>query len=194
VRVLLTGFKPWGTQRRNPSGEVARTLGGHVLPVAYAAAARRLRVLIRAVRPDAILMLGLAPGRQTMALEALALNIDHSEDPGSRRWRKPIQKGPLLLPTRLPIDALHRALSRARIPVRISHHAGTFICNHVFYVALAASRVPCGFVHVPPFTWIPETRQLQAVRLILQELGEGRSPGSRRSAPRRAPSRPGSPR
>jgi pyroglutamyl-peptidase len=192
VRVLLTGFKPWGTERRNPSGEVARALGGHVLPVEYAAAGRRLRALIRAVGPDAILMLGLAPGGKTVALEALALNIDHSEDPGHRRWRKPIQKGPLLLPTRLPIDALHRALSQAGIPVRISHHAGTFICNHVFYVALAGSRVPCGFVHVPPFTSIPKERQVQAVEVILRALGKGRSPGSKRLAPRRAPSRRGS--
>jgi pyroglutamyl-peptidase len=191
VRVLLTGFKPWGKQRRNPSGELARALGGHLLPVNYAAAGRALKALIRQ-RPDAILMLGLAPGRKSIGLEALALNVDHCEDGSHRRWRRRISKGPLALPTRLPLDLLHRRLSRARIPVRLSHHAGTFICNHVFYVALAASDVPCGFVHVPPFKAMPAARQMRAVKLILETLGKGRSRTSTPSAPRRAPSRRGS--
>lgn len=170
MRVLVTGFKPWGKQRVNPSGEVARALGGRVLPVDYRAADRELRRLIREERPGAIVMLGLAPGRRTIALEALALNVDHCEDPHHRRWRRRIGKGPLVLPTRLPIDRLHRVLRGARIPVRISHHAGTFICNHVFYVALAATRVPCGFVHVPPFRAIPRARQIEAVRRVLEAL------------------------
>ncbi len=169
--VLITGFKPWGKQRRNPSGEVARALGGHVLPVDYAEAKRELLRLIRGERPRAIVMLGLAPGRKSIALEAIALNVDHYEGRGrSRRWRRPIGKGPFVIQTRLPIDRLHRRLKESRIPVRISYHAGTFLCNHVFYVALAATRVPCGFVHVPPFKALPRARQVRAVRRILESL------------------------
>jgi pyrrolidone-carboxylate peptidase len=46
------------------------------------------------------------------------------------------------------------ALQRARTRAYISNHAGTFLCNHVFYVArqeLARLRheAPCGFVHLP---------------------------------------------
>ena len=188
--MLLTGFEPWGREQRNPSGEVALALGGQVLPVDYAAAARAIKGFLRR-RPDAILMLGLAPGRTSIALEALAVNVDHCEERGAQwRWRRPIGKGPLVLPTRLPLDPIYRRLSRARIPVRVSHHAGTFICNHVFYVALAASKVPCGFVHLPPFKAIPAAQQIRAVELILETLGRSRT--STRSAPRRAPSRRGS--
>jgi pyroglutamyl-peptidase len=189
VKVLLTGFMPWGTWRRNPSGDVALALGGHALPVDYAAADRALRRLLRKEKPDAILLLGLASGRRTISLETLALNVDHCEDRGYRRWRRPIGKGPLVLPTRLPVDRLHRLLKRAGIPVRMSHHAGTFICNHVFYVALASTRVPCGFVHVPPFSAVSQARQMRAVRLILEALRRGPTSGSTRSAPRRARSR-----
>jgi pyroglutamyl-peptidase len=149
---------------------VAAALGGRVLPVDYARAERELLRLIRRERPEAIVMLGLAPGRATITLESLALNLDHCEDPGYRRWRRPIRKGPLTLESRLPLDRIHRRLIRARIPVRLSYHAGTFICNHVFYVALAATKVPCGFVHVPPLTAMPLSRQIRAVRLILEAL------------------------
>lgn len=171
MRILLAGFKPWGKVRRNPSGEAAAALGGHLLPVDYEAAGREVRRLIRKERPEAIVLLGLASGRRTIALEALAVNVDHCEGRGrQRRWRRPIGKGPLVLESRLPLDRLHARLRGSRIPVRISYHAGTFICNHVFYVALASSRVPCGFVHLPPFRKMPRARQLRAVRLILESL------------------------
>ena len=170
MSVLITGFQPWGKERRNPSGEVASALGGHVLPVDFAEAVRALLRLIRTERPRAIVMLGLAPGRKSIALEAVALNVDHCEERGYRRWRRPIGKGPFVLETRLPIDRLHRRLKESRFPVRISYHAGTFLCNHVFYVALAATRVPCGFVHVPPFKAMPRARQVRAVRRILESL------------------------
>jgi pyroglutamyl-peptidase len=42
--------------------------------------------------------------------------------------------------------------------VRVSYHAGTYVCNHVFYAArheieLLGSNAKCGFIHVP---WLPE--------------------------------------
>ena len=171
MNVLVTGFEPWGSERRNPSGEVAAALGGHVLPVDYARSERALRALIRRHRPGAILMLGLASKRRRLGLEAVALNVDHCESGAQKRWRKTIGKGALALESRLPLDRIHRLLKRARIPVEISHHAGTFICNHVFYVALASTRVPCGFVHVPPFKAVPFRAQLRAATLIVDALG-----------------------
>lgn len=171
MTVLVTGFEPWDKERRNPSGEVAAALGGHVLPVDYRRADREIRRLIRRYRPSAILMLGLASKRKRLSLEEVALNVDHCEEGRWKRWRKRIGKGPLALASRLPIDRLYAALRRSRVPVSVSHHAGTFICNHVFYAALAATRVPCGFVHVPPFKAVGFSTQLRAARLIVRELG-----------------------
>lgn len=170
MTILVTGFTPWGRERRNPSGELARAVGGSVLPVDYARAERDILRLIRSSRPDAILMLGLAAGRTRLELETVALNVDHGGAGKGRRRRRPIRKGPLALPATLPVDRLYRALKRARIPVSISAHAGTFVCNHVFYVALAEGRVPSGFLHVPPVRAVPFATQLRAVKLILDEL------------------------
>jgi pyroglutamyl-peptidase len=157
--------------RRNPSGEVAIALGGHVLPVRYDAAERALARLLDEIRPEAILLLGLAPGRRRIALETLAINVDYCEEGSERRRSRRIRKrGPLALRTRLPIERLQRRLRRAGIPVTISHHAGTFICNHVFYAALSDTRVPCGFIHVPPETVMPLGRQVRAIRQVLGEI------------------------
>jgi pyroglutamyl-peptidase len=181
VNILLTGFAPWGSQRVNPSGEVARALGGHVLPVDFDDADRELRLLIRRHRPQAILLTGLASGRKRISLEAVALNVDHVEEKGAEgRWRRPIRRrGPLALAARLPLDRILQRLKEARIPAAISHHAGTFVCNHAFYESLAATALPCGFVHLPPFKALSRARQIRAIRTILDAIG-----GSSRAATR----------
>jgi pyroglutamyl-peptidase len=182
VSVLLTGFAPWGKHRVNPSGDVAKALGGHLLPVDFDAAARELRRLIRETRPRLLLMLGLAAGRTRISLEAVALNVDHHEDPGKqRRWRRPIRReGPIALKARLPLDRIFRRLRAARVPATVSHHAGTFVCNHVFYEGLAAFPGPCGFVHVPPFRAMSQPRQIGAIRMILRALSDSSSPAATR--------------
>jgi pyroglutamyl-peptidase len=182
VTILLTGFEPWGKNRVNPSGEIARALGGHVLPVDFAIAARELRRLIRQTRPKALLMLGLATGRKRISLEAVALNVDHYEGRGKQqRWRRPIRRrAPIALEARLPLDRIFRRLKAARVPATLSHHAGTFVCNHVFYEGLAAFEGPCGFVHVPPFKAMSRPRQIGAIRAILSALGASSSPAATR--------------
>jgi pyroglutamyl-peptidase len=181
VSILLTGFSPWGKERVNPSGVIAAALGGHVLPVEYGPCVRELRKLIARGRPHAIVLMGLASGRRRISLEAVALNVDHYEGPGKNRaWRRPVRRGAALaIGARLPLDKILERLRQARIPSAISHHAGTYVCNHLFYEALAATTVPCGFIHLPPFRAVSKARQLKAVRLALEALG-----GSSRAATR----------
>jgi pyroglutamyl-peptidase len=179
MKVLITGFEPWEDNDVNPSGIAARALGGVELPVDYARAGRELRRLVRKQRPDALLMLGLAPTRTRVELEAVALNVDHYEKRGSNyRWRKPILKGgPVAVRSRLPVDLIHRRLTAAGLPCGVSHHAGTFLCNHVFYLGMTLIDGPCGFVHVPPFKALSQARLLQAIRLISHAVA-GSSPAA----------------
>ena len=184
MHILLTGFEPWGKSRINPSGEVARALGGHVLPVDYEGAERKILRLILAKKPDAILMLGLARRRTRISLEARARNEDFCGEGPWSRSRRPIRTdGTAFLETRLPIARLRRRLGEEGIAASLSRDAGRFICNHVFYVALEAARGPCGFVHLPPFTALPRSRQTEAVRILLEALAA--PSGARRSGPPR---------
>lgn len=54
----------------------------------------------------------------------------------------------------LPLTSMLEALERAGVPAAISNHAGTFLCNHLFYLArhqVEQLDIPCrcGFIHVP---------------------------------------------
>jgi len=171
MKILLTGFEPFGPVRVNPSEQIVRRLAeearkdgesdvlAEVLPTEFAAAERRVRRLIRKHRPDAILCLGVAPKRRTISLERVALNLDDDSLPDNagrrRNGRLIVSKGPAAYWSTLPLDRFHRRLSKRHIPVSYSNHAGTYICNHVFYVARheveqSGRIIPCGFIHVPP--------------------------------------------
>lgn len=172
--VLVTGFEPWGKIKVNPSGLLALEAGGVVLPTAYRACERALLAAVAERRPRAVVMLGLAEGRKRLGVERIAVNRDHADlrdTSGERRLDRAIEAGgPLALETRLPAGRLLEALRRARVPAAYSFHAGTFCCNHVFYVALRRLRAPCGFVHVPPFKMVPFAVQKRGVAAIVRVL------------------------
>jgi pyroglutamyl-peptidase len=166
MRVLLTGFEPFGDVRVNPSqmivGQIMASrrftgLTGAVLPVKYAAAAEQMRLLIGRHRPQAVVCLGVAQGRDAINLERFALNVDDApiaDNDGVLKQGEPITPdGPLAYVSTLPLAAMLDALRARHIPAVISNHAGAYLCNHVFYVArhLTEGRgIPCGFIHVPP--------------------------------------------
>ena len=175
MKVLLTGFEPFGPVRVNPSEQIVLHIGrrmeeearGHrafelraeVLPTEFVAADRRIRQLIREFRPDAVLCLGVAPQRDRISLERIALNLDDDSLPDNtgrcRAGQRIAPQGPAAYWSTLPLERFRRQLERRGIPVSYSNHAGTYLCNHVFYVARhemekMGSGAPCGFVHVPP--------------------------------------------
>lgn len=164
---LLTGFEPFGGDRLNPSGEAVRMVAAawegpdhlvtDVLPVAFDAASQRLRHLIDTHQPDVILATGLAGGRSAITPERLAINLADARIPdnaGAQPLDSPCAVGgPAAYFATVPVKAIVAALTDEGIPAALSHSAGTFVCNHVFYLAAhhAAARgdVRVGFVHVP---------------------------------------------
>ena len=171
MKILLTGFEPYGAVQVNPSEQIVRRIAARarsrgdadlfaeVLPTEFRAAGRRIRQLIRAIRPAAVLCLGVAPSRNKISLERVALNLDDDPLPDNAvrvRLGRPIGRdGPVAYWSTLPLARLRKALDRQGIPVSISNHAGAFVCNHVFYVARheverMRNRTRCGFLHVPP--------------------------------------------
>ncbi|GAA5039672.1 pyroglutamyl-peptidase I [Microbacterium fluvii] len=162
--VLLTGFEPFGGDAANPSGEAVRlvaaswagpeTLITDVLPVTFAGAAARMRQLIAAHSPDVIVAAGLAGGRRAIGVERIAVNLVDARIPdndGAQPIDEPSVAGAEnALFSTLPVKAIAAAIGAAGIPAEVSHTAGTFVCNHVFFtVRDAAPIVRGGFVHVP---------------------------------------------
>jgi pyroglutamyl-peptidase len=178
MNVLVAGFAPWDGLSSNPSGELAEDFGGVVLPVHWTRADRILERAIRKRRPEGLLLLGLAEGRRRLSLERFALNLDYSSLQAWRRDRRIETGAAWLREGRLPWTPILRAWARAGIPAERSHHAGTFLCNHVYFRALGRFRGPCGFLHLPPLSRVGKLRQREAVRILLRLLGRG--PAARR--------------
>jgi pyroglutamyl-peptidase len=161
MKILLTGFEPFGTATSNPSGEIVKQISGDnivtaVLPVAYAQSAERLLALTAEHNPDVVICLGQAEGRTQITPERVAINLDDArlaDNDGVVRNDVPIVfGGPVAYESTLPIKDIAKAINDAGVPAAVSLSAGAFLCNHVFYVAqnhFKGTKVRSGFVHVP---------------------------------------------
>ncbi|TDM09203.1 MAG: pyroglutamyl-peptidase I [Ideonella sp. MAG2] len=169
--ILLTGFEPFAGDELNPSAAIVRHLEGsriaghqvhgQVLPCEFGTSLQALWQALDRLQPSLVLCLGQAGGRAEISVERVAINVDDAriaDNAGKQPVDEPVvAQGPAAYFSSLPIKAVVAGLRRADIPASVSHTAGTFVCNHVFYGLMhaCASRpgVQAGFVHVP---WLPE--------------------------------------
>ena len=160
-KILVTGFEPFATSSLNPSGEIVKALMGDdlvtaILPVVFGQASAQLRELIDLHKPSAVLCLGLAAGRSEITPERIAINLDNAriaDNEGNQPLEQKIMAdGPDGHFSTLPIEKMVTSMKAAGIPASISLSAGTFVCNHIFYVLqdyLKDSPIKSGFMHVP---------------------------------------------
>ena len=188
--ILVTGFEPFGGEAINPSAQVAQALHGRrigaaavvavVLPCAFDGAVATLRAALATHRPQLVLALGQAGGRCDLSLERVAINLDDAriaDNCGAQPIDEPVVAGgPAAYFTTLPVKAMAAALRQAGYPASVSHSAGTFVCNHVFYAlqhSLAGEHdVRSGFMHLP---YLPEqaARHAGAPSLALATMIDG---------------------
>lgn len=161
--VLVTGFEPWGIYTRNPSQLVAESLHGEevagrriearVLPVSYRGVDSELPPLLEE-RPALILHLGLHPSAYAVHVETFAVNVaDAGPDSEGvvKRGEPVVAGGPAAYRATIPVYRVVEAVRKKGIPARVSYHAGTFLCNYLFYrsLHLAGSGTRVGFIHLP---------------------------------------------
>lgn len=192
IKVLLTGFEPFGKAALNPSGEIVKQISGEnivtaILPVAYTRSAAVLLALIEEHKPDVVISLGQAEGRTQITPERIAINLDDArlaDNEGVLRIDVPIVLGgPVAYESTLPIKEFVEAIKAAGVPAAVSLSAGAFLCNHIFYVAqdkLKGSHTRSGFVHVPlmdkqaaefpGMPTMPLDQMVKAVRAMLEVL------------------------
>jgi pyroglutamyl-peptidase len=194
MRIIVTGFGPFGGMSHNPSETVLPLLPKRIadleihtaiLPVETTRVQDALSELY-AEKPRAVLHLGLAETRTALSLERVALNVLDFERPdnaGERREDVPVVPGaPLALSSRLPLRAILNAWRARAIPAQLSSSAGTFLCNQTMYLSLSQlpSDCPTGFIHLPPDEtlgtqlgrpFVPLKLQAEALALALGLLG-----------------------
>ncbi len=164
--LLLTGFEPFDGATENPSADVVRALRGHrlggaqiegaVLSCCFGLSLRELRAALRLHRPDVVVALGVAQGRDAITPERIAVNLDDARMPDNAGYApietRIVARGPAAYWSTLPVKAIVRDLGHGGIPARLSMTAGTYVCNHVFYGLMHAVRgrpTRAGFIHVP---------------------------------------------
>lgn len=166
--LLLTYFGPFEGVPINPSQAVAfgaqealtisaphLTVEVHELPVEFTESSRALGNLLERIKPELAISLGVAAGRDKVSLERVAINLDSARIPdnaGAQLIDQPIRgDGPDAYFSTLPTRAIFEQLTAQQLPVELSYTAGTFVCNHVFYELMHATKgaIPAGFVHIP---------------------------------------------
>ena len=160
-KILVTGFEAFDKSTLNPSAEIVKALKGDdlvtaILPVVFGQASAQLRELIDLHKPSAVLCLGLAVGRSEITPERIAINLENAriaDNAGNQPLEQRIMAdGPDGHFSTLPLEKMVASMKAAGIPASISLSAGTFVCNHIFYVLqdyLKNSSIKSGFMHVP---------------------------------------------
>ncbi|AIG43349.1 TPA: pyroglutamyl-peptidase I [Streptococcus suis] len=171
MKIIVTGFDPFGGEPINPALETIKSLpktiaGAEIIlveiPTVFDKAADVLEEKMAEHLPDAVLCIGQAGGRVDLTPERIAINQDDARIPDNE-GQQPIDRtiradGQPAYFSTLPIKAMVEAIHRIGLPASVSNTAGTFVCNHLMYQALylAEKQFPktkAGFLHIP---FLPE--------------------------------------
>ena len=174
MKILVTGFDPFGGEKINPALETIKRLPDTILgaqiikleiPTVVGKSLAKIKEAVEKENPDVVLSIGQAGGRSEITVERIGINIDDCRIPdneGNQPIDEPVVKGgPAAYFVTIPIKAIVENIKAHNIPASISNTAGTFICNHVCYgvAHLAAARTAAGkpmksgFIHIP---FLPE--------------------------------------
>ena len=169
MKILLSGFEPFGGETVNPSWEAVKRVSPPAgcelvrlcLPVEFIAAAATLEEAFRREKPDALVAVGQAGGRSGVSLERVAVNLMDARIPDNGGFQPKdavlFEGGENAYFSTLPLRKMEKALKEAALPAAVSNTAGLYVCNCVFYTAVRlAQEIPgmkAGFIHVP---YLPE--------------------------------------
>ena len=167
MKILVTGFDPFGGETTNPAIEAVNQLPDKIagadivkleVPTEFNRCAEVVRAAVLAEQPDVVLSIGQAGSRAALTPELVAINLNDGRIPdnaGQQPVDQPIQlAGAAAYFTQLPIKAMVRAIQTAGLPGQVSTTAGTYVCNHLMYQVqyLRATEFPAlraGFMHIP---------------------------------------------
>lgn len=167
MKILVTGFDPFGSEKINPALEAVKRLPTQIsgakiitleIPTVFNEVGPIIQQAIQTYQPDLVLNVGQAGGRFNITVEKVAINLADARI-ADNQGNQPLDEaifadGPTAYFTQLPVKAIVSALNENEIPAAVSYTAGTFVCNYVMYYVqhLISTRYPKikgGFIHVP---------------------------------------------
>jgi pyroglutamyl-peptidase len=187
--VLLTGFGPFPGAPVNPTDSLVQALVrrhdptligvrrvAYVFRTSYRAVDKEFPALLARVKPEVLVMFGLASRNRRLRIETRARNarsLVMADADGELPQAVAIEEdGPEWLDLRAPAQRLAMAVRMLGLPAETSRDAGGYLCNYLCWRAGESAMRPGGprivtFVHVPP---IDRTGRPQSQRLDLADL------------------------
>ncbi len=162
--VLLTAFAPFAHWEDNSSWLALQALTKnrpdhlHLVtrryPVEYALARQQLERDLADHPFDFAIHLGQSARASKIEIESIALNVAEYFADGRTYHKTLCPDGPIAYQTQLPVVEFDQLLSEQSIPCRVSYHAGTFLCNAIYYwshylAAQSGSAMLSLFLHLP---------------------------------------------
>lgn len=170
MKVLITGFDPFGGERVNPAWEAVKAMKSNIdgievvklqIPTVFKKSAEKLYAGIEEHKPDVVICIGQAGGRYDISVERVAINMDDGRIPDNEGYQ-PIDTpvyadGESAYFATLPIKGIVEEVKLAKIPASVSNTAGTYVCNHImysllYYISKNNLNIKGGFIHVPYIT------------------------------------------
>ena len=167
MKILITGFDPFGGETANPAYEAVKLLpdtiaGAEIIklevPTRFHRAGAVLEDAMQRHKPDAVICVGQAGGRAAITPEKVAINLMDGRIPDNAGYQPvdvPIREdGETAYFTCLPVKAMVLRMRAVGIPAAVSYTAGTYVCNYLLYTLLYLidkkyPNVRGGFIHVP---------------------------------------------
>ena len=170
MKILITGFDPFGGEPVNPALEAVKLMKDEIagakiikleIPTVFRKSVEKIHEMMKAEQPDVVLSIGQAGGRFGVTPERVAINVDDArikDNEGNQPVDTPIfTEGEAAYFSNLPVKAMVEAIKNKGLPSTLSNSAGTFVCNHVmygvlYYIHKEFPNVRGGFIHVPFIT------------------------------------------
>ena len=167
MKILITGFDPFGGETVNPAYEAVKLLpdtiaGAEIIklevPTRFHRAGAVLENAMQRHKPDVVICVGQAGGRAVITPEKVAINLMDGRIPDNAGYQPvdvPIREdGETAYFISLPVKAMVQRMRDAGIPAAVSYTAGTYVCNYLLYTLLYLidkkyPHVRGGFIHVP---------------------------------------------
>lgn len=191
MKLLITGFNPFGGESVNPAFEAVKRLPDTIgkaeiikleVPTEFGKAGEVLEEAIRQNDPDVILCIGQAGGRSGITPEKVAINYQDGRIPDNAGYQ-PIdvtikEDGQTAYFTSLPIKAMVEKIKAAGLPSYVSYTAGTYVCNDIMYTLLYLldKKYPGkkgGFIHVPYATGQAVDKPAGTPSMALTDIARG---------------------
>lgn len=171
MKLLVTGFDPFGGEKINPAIESVKLLADEIsgaeiikleIPTVFNKSLAVIEKAVREHQPEVVLSIGQAGGRSAISVEYVGINLNEARIKDNEGYQpsgeKIYEDGENAYFATLPVKAMTAAMKAANVPAAISYTAGTFVCNHVLYGVryLAEKEFPAmrsGFIHIP---FLPE--------------------------------------